>query len=313
MKKIISLLASIAMLATMVTSVSAASLATNAPSVDTYVEEMEAAAYAEMVGEPLPDGCAAYIVSADVTGLDLSNIRGGSGFQDKKLRTGVLLMAAGYDIVWDSDENIVAVMPMDDGIAASGGAIKSAFLATKVTEGIPTTSDSATTAETATEAHLNAYIVVVSGEVTGTVTGEAKISVYDKNNQTETKNYYAADCAYTVNGEAGKVVTLTVAGGEEPPVVPPVDDDETKVEVSDKIDLESEGVIGAAWDVVIKNFDSAKSYMTTFTDLDENVTRDDEAKAIDVSAYAETEGDLGFAVIMRLTAARNVALTIDVQ
>ena len=87
-----------------------------------------------------------------------------------------------------------------------------------------------------------------------------------------------------------------------------------EVVVSDKMDLAAEGAIGAAWDVTIKNFDSAKKYMATFTDVDTGAVRRDEgAKAIDVSAYAETAGDLGFAVIMNLTAERNVALTIAIQ
>lgn len=88
----------------------------------------------------------------------------------------------------------------------------------------------------------------------------------------------------------------------------------TEVVVSDKMDLAADGAIGAAWDVTIKNFDSTKAYMATFTDVATGeVRRNEGAKAIDVSAYAETSGDLGFAVIMNLTAERNVALSIAIQ
>ena len=103
---------------------------------------------------------------------------------------------------------------------------------------------------------------------------------------------------------AGWVGNLGIAG-EEPAV--------TEVVVSEKMDIEGNGVAGAAWDVTIKNFDSAKAYMATFTNLDNGEVKGDEAEEIDVSAFAETTGDLGFAVIMKLLTVNNVGLSIAIQ
>jgi hypothetical protein len=114
------------------------------------------------------------------------------------------------------------------------------------------------------------------------------------------------------SGEAGWVGNLGIEKDEpipEPDPEPAV----TEVVVSDTIDLEAGDAIGAAWDVTIKNFDSAKKYVTTFTDKDTEEVRENGYKELNLDAYAETEGDLGFAVILKLNAARNVALSIAIQ
>jgi hypothetical protein len=109
-------------------------------------------------------------------------------------------------------------------------------------------------------------------------------------------------------GIAGWVGNVGIEKDE--PIVP--DPVLPEVTVSDKMDVAAGSIKGAAWDVTIKNFDSAKAYVAKFTDTTTNTSRD-EGKAIDVAAFAETTGDVGFAVILKLTAERNVALTVDVQ
>lgn len=311
MKKIISLIASIAMLATMVTSVSAAAIANNNPVVDTSFVELTAAEFEnDWVGEALPDGQKAYLVDVNVSGLDLEVAPAGTTNVLKKKRTGVVLMYAGYELRFDSTDNIAAVYSMD-GIGTPSSAEKTAkalFTPGGAPTGYPTIADGAAK-QAATEAFVYQFVITVTGEVTGTPVAEFKVTQFDKDVSVDSQNYGAdkdKKPSYTVNGEAATTVTFGAEqGGEEPA--------ETEVVVSEKIDLESNGVIGAAWDVTIKNFDSAKDYMAKFVDAESGEERIGGEKAIDVSEFAETEGDLGFAVIMRLTTARNVALSIAIK
>jgi hypothetical protein len=313
MKKIISLLATIAMMATMVTSVSAAEIDNNAPVTETVITEITAEEFeSDWVGEALPEGQKAYLVEATATGLDLSVVRAGSTAAAKKKRTGVLLMMAEYELIFDSVDNVAAVYGVD-GIAGFTSEPKKAYaiaLGTNtITGAYPTTTDTATTAVTAEDAYVTAFVVTTTGPVNGTVKASYKVSSFDSDSQTGTKDFNneLGNVAYTVNGEAGKAVTLGAAGGEDEEKV-------TEVVTSDKIDLEAaNGVKGAAWDVTIKNFDSEKAYMATFTNLDNGEVRRGYSDEIDVSKFAETTGDVSFAVIMKLLTVTNVGLDIAIQ
>lgn len=123
--------------------------------------------------------------------------------------------------------------------------------------------------------------------------------------------YADTKAAPTATGEfaLGSTLVTTTPVIELPVADTPV---EPSVRVSDKIDVAAGSIVGAAWDVTIQNFDSAKAYVAKFTDEATGTSRD-EGKAIDVAAIAETTGDVSFAVILKLTADRNVALTVDVQ
>lgn len=311
MKKIISLLATIAMMATMVTSVSAAAIANNAPVVDTTVVELTAAEFEnDWVGEALPAGEKAYLVDINVSGLDLEMACAGKTNVLKKKRSGIGLMYAGYAINFDSTDNIGAVYTMD-GIAAGSTVektVNSVFLATKATEAYPTVADGGAAA-TATEAFIYQFVITTKGEVTGTPVAQFKVTQLDQDSSVDTKDIIGDLITYTVNGEAATTVTFGKEEGGE--IDPPA---ETEVVTSEKIDLVAEdGVKGAAWDVTIKNFDSAKAYMATFTNLDTDEVRRGQADEIDVSKFAETTGDVSFAVIMKLLTVTNVGLDIAIQ
>lgn len=311
MKKIISLLATIAMMATMVTSVSAAEVANNNPVVDTSFVELTADEYLnDWVGEELPEGQKAYLVDINVSGLDLEVACAGKTNVLKKKRTGVSLMYGGYELRFDSTDNIVRVDSMD-GIAGGSSVektVKALFAPTKATEGYPTIDDGAAAA-TATDVMLYQFVITVKGEVTGTPVSEFKVTRFESDASKESQNFGAdkdKKPSYTVNGEAATTVTF----GKEEVIVPPT----TEVVLSDKIDLEAaDGVKGAAWDVTIKNFDSEKAYMATFTNLDNGEVRRGYSDEIDVSAFAETTGDVSFAVIMKLLTVTNVGLDIAIQ
>lgn len=109
--------------------------------------------------------------------------------------------------------------------------------------------------------------------------------------------------------EAGWVGNLGIEKDE--PIVPPTPVED--IVISDRIDLTADGNIGAAWDVTINEFDSTKSYVASFTNLDDaEDTRD--AKAIaGLDTIAETEGGVNFAVLLYLNQARNVALSIAAE
>ena len=84
--------------------------------------------------------------------------------------------------------------------------------------------------------------------------------------------------------------TLTLpAKGEE-------DDGTTKVEISAPMALTAGELVGTAWDVKIKNFDSSKEYRAYFTS--NGVERNAAGQRILLGEYAETEGDLAFAAIL---------------
>lgn len=312
MKKIISLIASVAMLASMATSVFAAEIANNAPATETTVTEISAEEFEnDYVGEALPAGEKAYLVEATVTGLDLSSVRAGTTAAAKKKRTGVLLMMAEYELKFDSLDNVSAVYGVD-GIATFTSEEKKAYalaLYNDAPTAYPQTTDSASAAVTAEDAFVTSFVVTTTGDVTGSVVASYKISSFDSNTGTGTQDYTNAigNVTYTVNGEAGNEVSFVAAGGEDEEKV-------TEVVTSDKIDLEAaDGVKGAAWDVTIKNFDSAKAYMATFTNLDNGEVRRGYSDEIDVSAFAETTGDVSFAVIMKLLTVTNVGLDIAIQ
>lgn len=79
-----------------------------------------------------------------------------------------------------------------------------------------------------------------------------------------------------------------------------------------KVNL-AEGTMGAAWDVTIENYDSEKDYVATFTAED---AKPEEAKpAIPLTSLdtvAETDGNISFAVLLKLTKART-GLTLGIE
>jgi hypothetical protein len=241
----------------------------------------------------------------------LSSVRAGTTAAAKKKRTGVLLMMAEYELKFDSLDNVSAVYGVD-GIATFTSEEKKAYalaLYNDAPTAYPQTTDSASAAVTAEDAYVTSFVVTTTGDVTGSVVASYKISSFESNSGTGTQDYTNAlgNVSYTVNGEAGNVVSLAAEGGEDEEKV-------TEVVLSDKIDLEAaDGVKGAAWDVTIKNFDSEKAYMATFTNLDNGEVRRGYSDEIDVSKFAETTGDVSFAVIMKLLTVTNVGLDIAIQ
>lgn len=311
MKKIISLIASVAMLASMATSVFAAEIANNAPAVETTVTEISAEEYEnDWVGEVLPAGEKAYLVEITADGLDLSSVRSGGTAVNKKKRDGVLLMYASYKMNFDNLENVTGVYSIEGFTANSS--VEKTLNGMKnyddVTLAYPVSSNDNDDVVTANSVAIHTYVVTTCGEVVGTPVAQFKISSFAKSSQTGTQDFTDAlgNITYTVNGEAATTVTF----GKEEVIDPPT----TEVVLSDKIDLEAaDGVKGAAWDVTIKNFDSAKAYMATFTNLDNGEVRRGYSDEIDVSKFAETTGDVSFAVIMKLLTVTNVGLDIAIQ
>lgn len=313
MKKIISLLASIAMLATMVTSVSAASLAANAPVMDTVVTELTADEYYnDWMGEELPAGQKAYLVELNLGGLDLEVKASGANAATKKKRDGVLLMYTGYALTLDKPENVAAITAIDglSSAALNGDFIQVEYGPSNAAAAYPSTNDGVVAPVTADSAFISQFVMTTTGDIVGTVSVEAKVTEFIKDESQATLNFGASEAqqvAYAVNGVAGNEVSFVAAGGEDEEKV-------TEVVTSDKIDLEAaDGVKGAAWDVTIKNFDSAKAYMATFTNLDNGEVRRGYSDEIDVSKFAETTGDVSFAVIMKLLTVTNVGLDIAIQ
>lgn len=310
MKKIISLLATIAMMATMVTSVSAASLANNAPVVETTVTKLTADEYYnDWMEEDLPEGQTAYLVEVSASGLDLSSVRSGSSATKKNRRNGVILMYAGYKMNFDNLDNVAGVYSIE-GFTANSATEKTLNGLKNYDDpaaAYPVSSSTNSTEVTATDLNIHTYIVTVTDDVVGTPVAEFKITEFVESSSVASQNF-SDTIEYTVNGEAATTVTFAAdKGGEDEEKV-------TEVVTSDKIDLEAaDGVKGAAWDVTIKNFDSAKAYMATFTNLDNGEVRRGYSDEIDVSKFAETTGDVSFAVIMKLLTVTNVGLDIAIQ
>lgn len=303
MKKLISIIASLSLAATMVAPVFAAELANNNPVIETTFVEITAEQFEQdWVGEALPDGHKAYLVDVNMTGLDLSNACAGTTNVLKKKRTGVLLMAAGYGIDFDSKENIGAVYTMD-GVA--GGhtdptTVEAGFLATKSTEGLPTIADGAA-ATTATDVFVYQFVITTKGTVTGTTRGSGKITVVTSDAQGESLTLYKEDLSYTVNGVETNAITF---GATEEPEEP------KDIIISDPMNLVTEnGDIGTAWDVTINNFDDAADYVAIFTDVDDNTTRDG-GQVIKFVAEVK-DGSIAFATILNQSQARNVSLNIE--
>lgn len=301
MKKLISIIASLSLAATMVAPVFAAELANNKPVVETTFVELTAEQFEqEWVGEPLETGYKAYLVDVNMTGLDLSNECAGKTNVLKKKRTGVLLMNAGYEIVFDSKANLGAVYTMD-GLA--GGhmdpqTVKAAFVPSKSTEGYPTIADGAA-ATTATEAFVYQFVITTKGTVTGTTKGEAKVTQFNSDAIVgEPATFYAEDLSYTVNGAKTNAITF----GEPIP-------DPDPIVWTDRMDLEAGELKGAAWDVTIKEFDSTKTYVATFT----NTANAADVKTLDMDlSYFEGEdgAEVGFVALLKLNKDRVVDLKV---
>lgn len=269
MKKLISLIASIAMLASMVTSVSAASLlANNKPVVGSTVTELTAEQYEyDWVGEPLPAGQKAYVVDVDLSGLDLDNVASGTTNLLKKKRTGTLLMYASYELKFESMANVVSIMSVD-GLATPTTEENKALAIlsyNSATTGYPTTVDgdpnTGVVTETAKklEGKLYQFLVVVKGEVVATPYSEVKVTYFEKDVSKDTLNFGASEAqqaSYTVNGKAATTITFGVP--------------EENIVVGDRYDLAS----GYAWDVTINKFEEAHTYTATFTDGDDTKVND---------------------------------------
>lgn len=324
MKKIISLIASVAMLATVFTSVSAAEIANNAPVTETTVTEITAEEFEnDWVGEALPDGQKAYLVEATATGLDLSSVRSGSTAAAKKKRTGVLLMMAEYELKFDSVENVAAVYGVD-GIATFTSEEKKAYalaLFNDAPTAYPTTTDTATAAVTATDAYVTAFVVTTTGPVTGNVVASYKISSFEANAGTGTQDYTNAigNVGYTVNGEEGTAVALGEEGGDDP-IVPDPEPKEMEITVDpDRFDLDVDGdkeADGYAWEVLVTNYDSTKTVSAKFTDAETGATRGAKEKTeiTGLAPIAEANGgSVSFVALLQLSQFRSVNLEIVVE
>lgn len=95
----------------------------------------------------------------------------------------------------------------------------------------------------------------------------------------------------------GTMVTTTptfTLPEKDDPIVPPVEDDELKITISDPMAITAGDVNGIAWDVAFKNFDSTKEYKAFFTS--NGVERNPAGQRIEFDI--ETEADFGFAAIL---------------
>lgn len=128
-----------------------------------------------------------------------------------------------------------------------------------------------------------------------------------------TANDVSAKVIYNLSGEAipnnSVAVPAKITFGEVTPPAPA----ETKVVLSDKMNLEKNDVIGAAWDVTIENYDSEKDYMVTLKDGEE--VRGGKAVALTgLNTVTEVEGDVSFALLVELSKARPaLELAIEIQ
>lgn len=314
MKKIISLLASIAMLATMVTSVSAATLEANNPVFSTVVEEIDADAFETYTdGELLEDGQVAYMISTSLTGLDLSVKVGGTGStKEKKTRAGLLLAAVDYQIDWDSDVDFYAEdtdITESDAFCEPLSGMRAYQAPSDPADMSPIIKNSETKTVTADSVYLYSFVVVTDGTtpLQGTVKGGLTLKTFEMgqadngdpvSKQTGLREILPANAAYEVNGVAGKTITLGASAPVENVVVTPV------------VDTENVITEGKAWNVVINTYDDAKTYKAIFTNLDE----EDEAKKtkehdLDFSKIGEIEGKFTFVTLLK-TLKQNVTLNV---
>lgn len=319
MKKIISLLASIAMLASMAIPVSAAELANNTElNMDvSFVQEVSAEEYPDWTGEVLEEGYKAYLLDVMASNLDLSSKATSKTGAGKTNRDGVVLMQAGVQINIDDPSKIGTVIAVDGpmgngatvGAVLKDGVIVCEFVAGNSKQSAPNVNDGSTTVVTATEVLTTEIIVTVKGSVTATVTKEptAKVTAFTAGASTDTLNFGAAwenHATSTVNGEAGGSITLgTVTPDPDPEPV-------ENIVWTDRMDLEAEDLKGAAWDVTIKKFDSAKTYVATFTNTADST--DIKTRDMDLSYFAEANGaEVNFVALLKLNKDRIVDLKVE--
>lgn len=313
MKKIISLIASLAMVATMASSVFAAAVENNAPVVESTVTEVSAADFNSMMGMPLEEGQKAYMIAVNAKGFDLES-KPGTGFGGNAKRTGVLLSTVEYKLVFEDPSKFVMAAGMDDGIAPAGTV---GLIAAKMWDTAPAmypviaNTDTAGKTVIATDnLYINTFMLVVAGEVNAKISGEFTV-VPVTNNTLGASQVFRNDnnnISYTVNGEAATSITFgaTATPDPEPPVTP---EEPKDIVISAPMALVAGEAKGIAWDVTINNFDSASKYVATFTD--DADTKRDEGQVIKFEVAAETDGSIGFATILNLSQARNVSLNIE--
>lgn len=314
MKKIISLLASVAMLASMVTSVSAASIATNSPVASTVIEEIDASYFEEYTYETLEEGQKAFLVTVAFTGLDLSNVRGGSATTDeKKTRTGTVFSAGQYEIIWDSEDHIVGIFDEDReepimdplGVFTQTGTSLCIFNANGIADMLPKASNNNDKVVTAEEIVANSFVVLTDGKpVTGTVKAECVIRQKEMSVRVGILNCGPEQIGYSVNGEDTNKVTLPGAATPDPDPEPV-----ENIVWTDRMDLTAGELKGAAWDVTIKKFDAAKTYVATFTNTADST--DIKTRDMDLSYFAETTGEVNFVALLKLNKDRVVDLKVE--
>lgn len=303
MKKIISLIASVAMLATMVSSAFAASVDNNAPVIESTVTEVSAVDFEGMMGAPLEEGQKAYMIAVNASGFDLES-KPGTGFGGNAKRTGVLLSTVKYQLVFEDESKFVMAVGMDDGLAPAGsnGLFAGAAWSTAPTM-YPVIANTETAGKQVTandNVYINTFMLVVSGDVTATIDGEFTVLPVTNNTAGASKVFRNDNnnISYTVNGVAAKTITF----GEEP--IP-----EDEIIWTDRMDLEAGELKGAAWDVTIKEFDSTKTYVATFT----NTANAADVKTLDMDlSYFEGEdgAEVGFVALLKLNKDRVVDLKV---
>jgi len=315
MKKIISLIASVAMLATMVSSVFAADINNNAPVVENTVVEVSAEDYAAMMGASLDAGQKAYMITVNASGFDLQSLPG-TGFGGTAKRTGVLLTTIDYRLNFEDESQLISAVAMDDGLApAKPGAVLAAasFSTPPTMYPVIANTDTAGKAVAPNEnVYINTFLIVTKGEAKANIAAEFIVCPYT-NNVAGAQVVYRNDndnISYTVNGEAATSITF---GATEPDPEPPVPQDMT-VTIGKEFELEAEGVQGYAWEVVIANYDSTKTLSAKFIDEATGLPRPGKpVTEITGLAAAETEGSIEFVALLKLSAPRSVSFDIVVE
>lgn len=298
MKKIISLIASIAMLATMASSVFAASVENNAPVVESTVTEVSAEDFNAMMGMPLENGQKAYMIAVNANGFDLES-KPGTGFGGNAKRTGVVLSTIEYKLVFEDESKFVMAAGMDDGLAPAGTV---GLIAGKMWDSAPAmypvieNTDAAGKQVTATDnLYINTFMLVVSGEVTAKISGEFTV-VPVTNNTLGASQVFRNDnnnISYTVNGEPATTITF----GKEKPV--------ENIVVGTRYDLTS----GYAWDVTINKYEAAKTYRATFKDGDETKVNDFNFENI---GEVKQDAKVSFVALLKAVTKKRPAVTLNV-
>lgn len=227
-KKIISLLASLAMISSMFVAFATGASAAAAPVFTTSVEKVDADTYAEWTGGDLAAGYEGYMVQVDLSGLEeMKVVKSGTRFNGR--RVSIFTYQLTFDSVADLDT--VNTFCVDGAMTAGDG-----FDGKTYTMPFSGDAGSAYPAAAATiagdiENAVSVMVTIKEGkEVNAAVTGNLKINTYNAGSVTASEEFEAWDLTFTPAaikiGNAGSdnklPVALLTGGHTENPLFPGV-------------------------------------------------------------------------------------------